>query len=168
MKIESKRTKSTKKTSKSINKDQTKPKSEELPPAHIYAWGEIPITPVIIEKWVKELDEWVVGNPNAKTITEFIFSKGLTLTSYRNLRLKHATLAQAHEKAMTRLGERLWGNAVDNKANWHATRFMIHNYGAEFDEAGKRDTLMKEKIAAAGGVKVVEIPAFEDFKKDKK
>jgi len=136
----------------------------------IYSWRTIPISQAMIEEWTNKLSTWVQLNPEAKTITEFIYSLGLTRGSYYKLLDKHPYFKEEHEKAMARLGERLWGNAVDKKADWSAVRFMIHSYSPEFDEAKKYETALKEKIAAAGGIRVVEIPAFEEVpaKKDKK
>lgn len=151
-------------------KEKTKAKRAAVVSAEegIYSWRTIPISSAMIEAWTKKLSTWVQENPEAKTITEFIFSLGLNRGSYHKLLEKHPHFKEEHEKAMARLGERLWGNAVDKKADWSAVRFMLHQYSPEFDDAKKYETALKEKIASAGGIKIVEIPAFEDIKKDKK
>lgn len=152
-----------------ITKKSPKSKSKPTPAKEsdsdvIYAWREVPISERTVEKWAEELEKWVQLNPDAKTITEYIYSKGISTGAYTVLRRKHSILNDAHEKAMRRLGERLWAAAIDRKADWAPVRFMLHAYGSEFDDAKRYEAALKEKIAAAGGIRVVEIPAFEDKK----
>ena len=91
----------------------------------------------MVERMAEELMEWPAKNPTAKTITEFYLSKGLTQQTYNRLVIKYDFLKEAHETTMRRLGERLWGRAVDNEANWKPVQFMLHNYAPEFKEANE-------------------------------
>lgn len=131
-------TKTAQKNKHSTNKTiKTKRASPITDPDCIYSYRTIPVSFAMVERMAEELMEWPAKNPTAKTITEFYLSKGLTQQTYNRLVIKYDFLKEAHETTMRRLGERLWGRAVDNEANWKPVQFMLHNYAPEFKEANE-------------------------------
>lgn len=98
------------------------------------AFKSIPISKAMVEQMVEELPDWPKKNPDNKTITEYYLSKGLVHSTYYNLLNKYPELKEAHQIALRRIGERLWGNAVDRKSDWAATRWNLHNYAQEFKD----------------------------------
>lgn len=119
-------------TNKKIKAKRASPITD---PDCIYSYRTIPVSLAMVERMAEELMEWPAKNPTAKTITEFYLSKGLTQQTYNRLVNKYDFLKDAHEITMRRLGERLWGRAVDNDAAWKPVHFMLHNYAPEFKEA---------------------------------
>jgi len=130
---------------------------------NIYSWRTIPISQAMIEKWTERLSTWVQEHPEAKTMTEFIYSLGISRKSYWRLLERHPHFKEEHEKAQQRLGERLWSNAVDKKADWNATRFLLHTYSEDFEKAKQHDASLREQVASAGGVTVVEMEKFPEL-----
>lgn len=128
----------------------------------LFSFRTIPITEAMVEKWAHDLKQWIIDNPNAKTLTQFFLAKGLRQETYNRLVKKFDVLAEAHENAKRELGERLWGRAVDRQAEWKPVHFMLHNYAPEFDEANKYHNILKESIASATGMKLVEYEKFPD------
>lgn len=127
-----------KKNTKQTNTDKrikTKRKSPDSDPNCVYAFKTIPVSEAMVEKIAEELLKFPAENPDAKTITEFIISKGLNKSTYYSLVNRHAVLKDAHEITMLRLGERLWGKAVDGSAQWKPVHFMLHSYGPDFAAA---------------------------------
>lgn len=131
----------------------------------VYAFKVIPVSESIVEEWAEELEKWVKKNPKAKTITEFIRFKGINRSTFYNLIKKHQCLADAHENAMRELGERLWGDAVDRKADWKAVQFMLHTYAPEFELANKyHSDLKKQEEEAARAYNVTMASATPPLK----
>lgn len=126
-------------------KIKTKRASPNTDPDCIYSYRTIPVSLAMVEKMAEELMEWPAKNPTAKTITEFYLSKGLTQQTYNRLVNKYDFLKDAHEITLRRLGERLWGRAVDNEAAWKPIQFMLHNYAPEFKEATEYHHKMNKK-----------------------
>lgn len=155
-----------KKTNNISTKDKktTKRASPITDPDCIYSWRTIPVSEAMVEKIAEELLEWPAKNPEAKTITEFYLSKGLTRSTYNRLVNRHEVLGEAHEITMRRLGERLWGRAVDNQAQWKPVHFMLHNYAQEFKESDAYHTDIKIQEERQRGIVVVHLPAIEKTK----
>lgn len=144
-------------------KPVTKRARPNVDPDCIYSYRMIPISPAMVNKMIDELVDWPLLNPKAKTITEYYLSKGLRHDSYYRLLAKYPLLKESHEVAMRRLGERLWGRAVDKEADWSAIRHRLHSYAPEFDEDNKYHARLKaeaEKAADAppGNVQYIVIP----------
>lgn len=123
----------------------------------IYAFKGIPVTQRVADKWAEELEQWVKDNPEAKTITQFIRQKEITRSNYYDLMKRHTSLATANENALRELGERLWGNAVDKKADWKPVHHMLHTYAPEFDQANKYHADLKKEVEAIAGNYIVKM-----------
>lgn len=137
-------------------------------PDCVYSWRTIPVSLAMVEKIAEELLEWPAKNPQAKTITEFYLSKGLKKETYNRLVNRHEVLRDAHEITMLRLGERLWGKAVDNQASWKPIHFMLHSYAPEFREADKYHASLKEANNEPSKIIIVEVPELIDRRLDEK
>jgi hypothetical protein len=123
--------------SESINnsteiKKKKKRQSPSFDPDCQFSYKQNVISEAQINNLSDSIVKWVRDNPEAKTITEFILSKGLRRQTFNALLSKHPQLADSYEVAMTLLGERLWGNAVDRKADWKAVHWNLHNYSEYF------------------------------------
>ncbi len=131
-----------------------------------YCLKKIPISLGRIEKIKDQLRAWYDENPEAKAISEFYHTLGISHNTYYRLLHKDPELKELHESTLRRLGNRLWGKSVDNKANWNAVRFMLHQYAPEFKEAKEFDANLakKEDNAAASAPQFIVIKDFEDSK----
>ena len=107
------------------------PASQDMP----MTWREIPISQNIVDKWTEELRAFPDNFPQAKTMTEFYNMKEIYKETFIRLLARHPKLKEAHDHVKRRLGERLWSNAVDNKANWKAVHHRLHTYDKEFEES---------------------------------
>lgn len=153
-----------------------KEKTKEVPPSfvdpeYLFAWREIPITDSIATRWADEMTRWITDHPEAKTLTEFYYAKGINHQTWTNCLKKFPVLADAHEAAKRRLGERLWGKCVENKANWNAVKWMLQTYGKEYDDAAryhadlaKREDQQPTKV----DVHMIQFPDTKIPEKDKK
>jgi len=125
-------------TSKDQNTTKRKIKPKRKSPEEkqdlALAFKAIPVSKSMVEQMIEELPDWPKRNPENKTITEYYLSKGLVNSTYYNLLNKYPALKEAHQIALRRIGERLWGNAVDRKADWASTKWNLHNYAEEFKE----------------------------------
>lgn len=109
----------------------------------IYSYRMIPISAARVDKMIDDLREWPSLNPEAKTITAFYSSIGLTHSNYYRLLAKYPELKEAHDTAMRLIGERLWSNAVDRKADWAAVKHRLHAYGDEFKKDDEHHARLK-------------------------
>ena len=157
-----------------ITKTITKRKSRAIKPARIsedpdvvYAWKEIPVTQLVADKWARELDNWIIENPKAKTITQFYRSKGLQKWQWESLILKYTIINEANENALRELGERLWGKAVDRAADWKPVHFMLQNYAPEYDKSNKYHADLKKEVEAIASNFIVKMLQAQNPNKDK-
>lgn len=131
------------------NENKANQRSRDTDQECVYAWRAIPVSKAMVNAMCDELPGWPLKNPTAKTIREFYLSKGISRTTFRELRERHPRLKEAYDIAMGRIGERLWGRAVDKDAEWNAVKWMLHNYDQEFDEANKYHARLKAEADAA-------------------
>jgi hypothetical protein len=126
---------------------KTKRTSPAIDPNCFYSFKMIPISQVMVDKWVDEVLEYAAVSIN-KTISGFYRSKGLRNDTYYKLLGRHPELKASHEEAMRMMGERLWGRAVDKDADWAAVKHRLHNYAPEFDEDNKYHNRLKAEADA--------------------
>jgi hypothetical protein len=116
------------------NTNITKRVSPDTDPDCIYSYRMIPISAAMVENMIDELADWPLKHPEATTITEYYLSKGLRERTYFRLLERYPLLKESHEIAMRRLGERMWTQAVYNKANWNPIKHRLWSYAKEFRE----------------------------------
>lgn len=89
------------------------------------------------EAYVEELREELKcyrEDEKNRTLRKFIHNLKVDKDTYHAMLEDYPKLKVEHLKTLEVLGERLWLNAVDRKADWGATKFRIHRYGKEFLE----------------------------------
>jgi hypothetical protein len=101
---------------------------------HVYSWRSIPVSRQHVDRIIEELREWPALHPEAKFIGDFYRSRDLSKATYGKLIDRYPDLKELHTEVMSILGERLLGKAIENKGNWNATKWCLHNYGEEFRE----------------------------------
>ncbi len=128
-----------------------------------FCMKKIPISPARIERIKDALRVWFDEHPEAKTISEFYYSLGISFKSYYRLLERDPELRELHDMTLHRIGDKLWGRSVDNKANWNAVRFRIHQFGAEYKEAKEFDAnLAKKEDQVQQGPQFIIVKDFED------
>ena len=109
-----------------------------LPPSDfIFAKGQIPVNETFINRMIEELPEWPLKNPQAKTMIEYYLSKGLSEVRYYQLLDRNPKLKEAHQIAMSIIGNRLFSRAIDRDADWGPIKWALHNYTQLFDDNNK-------------------------------
>jgi len=136
-----------KKTTKCTKLEDVKPKrvspGSNTDPEHIYSYRMIPVSAAMVENMIKELKEYPEKNPNAKFITPYYRSKGFAHNDYYRLIAKYPLLKEAHQDALRTIGERLWSNAVDRKADWSPVKHRLYSYAKEFKEDDEHHARLK-------------------------
>lgn len=122
-----------------------------------FSLRKIPITQARIEKIKDNLRVWLDENPEAKSISKFYYAQDISSKSYYRLLERDPELAELHEMTMRKMGERMYENSVDCRANWNAVKFRLHQYAPEFKEAREYEAQLakREDVANSGPVFVV-------------
>lgn len=123
----------------------SRPDSIDMDPNLEFCLKKIPISQARIERIKEQLMTWFDNNPLAKSISEFYYTLSISQKTYYRLLERDPELKELHEITMHRLGDRLWGRSVDNKANWHAVKFKLHHYAPEFKEAREYEAALSKK-----------------------
>lgn len=130
---------------KSLRKKPNKREKDNNDPDHSFSFKVMPMSEAFINKLSDELPIWVLNNPDARFLTEFITFKGMTWDSYQKLVQKYPRLKAAHDSAKRMMGERMFCRAMDNKANWQAVKHRLYSYAPEFREDEEYHAQMKAK-----------------------
>jgi hypothetical protein len=115
-------------------KEVSKSRTSLKPIEGCYTWRQMPLSTHIIEQWTEELRAFPDQYPQAKTLTEFMTIKEIYKDTFYRLVNRNKEFKAAYEHTKLRLGERLWANAVDNKANWKAVHHRLYRFDKEFQE----------------------------------
>ncbi len=146
------------KTSK-IKKKRASRESQFATNEYFYSWRDMPLSPAFIERMTEELYDWPENNPEAKSITKFYKDKNISPDTWYRLLAKYPKLKEAKEIALHTIGERLWGNAVDKKADWKAVHWRLYKHGREFEEDYEYHKKQSERDVPSG-VQYIEIPRY--------
>ena len=124
----------------------TKERTEFKPIEGCYTWHQNSISEHVVEQWADELRRFPYEYPEAKSLTQFLNIKQIYKDTFYNILKKNEKLRAAHAYAKSVLGEKLWEKAVDNKANWKAVHYRLHDYDQEFKDMDRYHVeLAKEK-----------------------
>ena len=143
--------------------ETTKRDKVDLDPNCDFCLKKIPISLARVQRIKEALAIWLDENPEVKSISEFYYAMGISMKTYYRLLKKDEELQELHEMTLRRLGSKLWGRAVDNRANWNAVKFMLHTYAPEFKEAREYEAqLSKKEDAVNTGPQIVVLERFPD------
>lgn len=131
-------------------------------PDMLYDLKQIPVSEGRINRLCEVLETWFDTNPEAKEIQEFYYSQGIPESTYYKLVNRSPRLKELHEMTKHRLGGRLWGKAVDFKANWAPIRFLIQNYGYQYAAAKEYEEMLSKKYETSNGPQIVIMEKFPD------
>ncbi len=138
------------KTSHNSTNEKTKAKRRSPNAGFEFTWRQMPISDAQIEEWARLLrEEWLEKNPSAKSLQPFLRQNHITESVYYRLLKKHPILQEAHEIALAEIGYRLWSNSVDNKTNWAAVKFTLHQYAPNYKQAEEFHANLKKEIESA-------------------
>ncbi len=163
------------KTIKSTKKVTKENKIGELIRDEDRVWAfrrNIPVTEEMIKMYIEELGDLPTKEPDTTSLVEWRFRKGLTPKDYERLRQRYPDLKEAHQICMERLGEKMWGEAYRNKANWAATKHRLYRYSEDNAADDKHAAELSEGMQGSGNITVVLPPVErtnevkENIKKD--
>lgn len=110
-----------------------------------FSLRKIPISQARIEQIKDALRGWIEENPEAKSISKFYYAMGISAKTYYRFIEKDPEFAELHEMTMRKIGERMYENSVDCKANWNAVKFRLHQYAPEFKEAKEYEAQLNRR-----------------------
>ena len=161
--MKTKKEKVVKKKPNTKETETTKVDKVDLDPNCDFCLKKIPIHPARIQRMKEALATWLDENPEVKSISEFYYAQGISMKTYYRLLKKDEELQELHDMTLHRLGEKLWGRAVDNRANWNAVKYMLHNYAPIFKEAREYEAQLARKDEAVNNApQIVVIDRFPD------
>lgn len=144
-----------------IETETTKSDKINLDPNCEFCLKKMPISLGRIERIKDSLRTWLDNNPEAKVISDFYYAMDISMKTYYRLLERDPELKELHDMTMRRLGNKLWGRSVDNKANWNAVKFMLHSYAPEFKEAREYEAALSKKDDSTDkGPQIVVIEKF--------
>ena len=110
-----------------------------------FSMRKIPVTQGRIERIKDKLRVWLDENPEAKSISKFYYEQDLSKATYYRLLERDPELAEIHEMVMRKMGDKLWENSVDCRANWNAVKFKIHQFAEEYKQAREYEAQLAKK-----------------------
>jgi hypothetical protein len=122
-----------------------------------YCMKKIPISQARIERIKDKLRVFLDENPNAKTISSFYYTQDISQSTYERLCKRDPELGELHKMTMHKMGNKMYENSVDCRANWNAVHFKIHQYAPEYKEAKEYNAQLakKDDVADKGPIFVV-------------
>ena len=114
-----------------------------------YSMKQIPVSQAKINRMIEDLETWAERHPNAKAMHEFYYAHNLSKDTFTRICSKSPSLKEAKEVVQRKLGFKMWGKAVENKANFNAVKYMLHQYADDFKEADSYHANLNKKEETA-------------------
>jgi hypothetical protein len=131
-----------------------------------------PVSNDYLLHFAKEWVDWAVQSDDALTLEGFYVLKRVHDYTVNRWMKRCPELQQAHDWAMMAIGDRREKGAITRKYDSGMIRTTMPMYKAKWKELEEWRAHLSEKIASAGGLKVVELEKFADSdlvpKKDKR
>lgn len=140
-----KKEKVVKKNPNTLLTETNRPDSIDMDPNMEFCLKKIPIPQARIERIKDKLRVWLDENPGMKSISKFFYAMDLSSKTYYRLLQRDPELAELHEITMRRMGDKLWEDSVDCRANWNAVKFKLHQYAPEYREAREFEASLSKK-----------------------
>lgn len=125
--------------------ETTRPDVIDMDKGLEFCFKKIPISQARIERIKDNLRVWLDENPEAKTISKFYYSQDISQSTYERLCKRDPEFGALHEMVMRKMGDRMYENSVDCKANWNAVKFRLHQYAPEYKEAREFEAQLSKK-----------------------
>lgn len=138
----------------------------------MFTLRQTPVSKDYLLKFALEWVNWAMTDEDALKLTQFYVLKGIHNFSVERWMKRCPELQRAHDWALMIIGNRREIGAIKKIYDSAMIRTTMCMYDTQWKELEEWRARLSEKIASAGGVRVVEIPAFGDAdllpKKEKK
>jgi hypothetical protein len=132
----------------------------------VYGFRDCPLPKAVIEKWIQDLKNYEQETPPHKSMIRFVHSRGYTEQLFYDKLKEYPELKKQYDMTKEAIGERLWGDCVDGKKNWHAAKFMIHDYSPRFAAAKEMEKPQQQTGVIERFVVLPAIPTPKDSNED--
>jgi len=139
---------------------------------NMFTFKQTPISTDYLLHYALEWVNWALTDDDALTMEGFHIKKGVQSFTVSRWCQRSPELKQAHDHVMEIIGDRREKGAINRKYDSGMIRTTMPMYKAKWRELEEWRAQLSEKIASAGGLKVVELEKFADSdlvpKKEKK
>lgn len=98
-------------------------------------------------KWAQELRNLPYTHPDLKTLAMYCHFKEITTEGFKKICARFPVIQEAFNHFMELTGDKLWVDAVQNKANMNALRMRYWRFGEQFREDIAREIAEKTQQA---------------------
>jgi hypothetical protein len=128
----------------------------------MFTLKQTPISKDYLLHYALQWVNWAISDDDALTMEGFHILKGVQSFTVSRWCQRCPELQQAHDHVMSIIGDRREKGAITRKYDSGMIRTTMPMYKAKWKELEEWRAHLSEKIASAGGLKVVEMEKFAD------